>query len=192
MGFREKSYQLSLKQHTSYVYNAIPLVKMAKICIFMLMVHFISKYRNTILYGTSLALLLFLLKWLELRLIVLRNSFEIYIAAIALLFTGLGVWLALKLAKPKVQTVIVEKEVYVEKTTGTPLDQSSRDKFGLSKRELEVLQLMSEGLSNQEIASKLFLSLSTIKTHSSKLFEKMDVERRTQAIDMAKKFGIIP
>ena len=165
---------------------------MVKICIFILMVHFISKYRNIILYGTSLALLLFLLKWLELRLIVLRNSFEIYIAAIAILFTGLGVWLALKLAKPKVQTVIVEKEVYVEKTTGTPLYRSSHDKFGLSKRELEVLQLMSEGLSNQEIASKLFLSLSTIKTHSSKLFEKMDVERRTQAIDMAKKFGIIP
>ncbi len=154
--------------------------------------NFISKHKNVLLYGTSLALLLFFLKWLELRLMIVRNSFEIYIAVVALLFTALGIWLALKLAKPKIRTVVVEKEVFIEKTEDFTVNQRVLDKLGLSKRELEVLQLMAQGLSNQEIASRLFLSLHTIKTHSSRIFEKMEVERRTQAIDMAKKLGIIP
>ena len=154
--------------------------------------NFFTRYKSVFLYGISLAILLFSLKWLELRLVILDHAFEIYIAAIALIFTGLGIWLALKLAKPKIRTVIVEKEVYVEKQADFSVNQAELDKLGLSRREFEVLQLMAEGLSNQEIASRLYLSLNTIKTHSSKLFEKMDVERRTQAIEMAKKLGIIP
>jgi DNA-binding CsgD family transcriptional regulator len=154
--------------------------------------NFITKHKSVILYGISLAVLLFLLRWLELRLIIVHHSFEVYIAIIAVLFTGLGIWLAIKLAKPKVKTVVVEKKVYVEKPAYFLMNQPEADKLGLSKRELEVLQLMAEGLSNQEIASRLFLSLNTIKTHSSRLFEKMGVERRTQAIDMGKKLGIIP
>ena len=154
--------------------------------------NFLGRYKHTILYGVSLAILLFSLKWLQLRFVILDHAFEIYIAAIALIFTALGIWLALKLAKPKVKTIIIEKEVYIEKNGDFILNQRELNKLGISKRELEVLQLMAEGLSNQEIASRLFLSLNTIKTHSSRLFEKMDVERRTQAIDMAKKIGIIP
>jgi len=154
--------------------------------------NFISKHKNVLLYGICLALLLFFLKWLELRLIIVHNSFEIYIAVVALLFTALGIWLALKLANPKIRTVVVEKEVFIEKTGDFTVNQPILDKLGLSKRELEVLQLMAQGLSNQEIASRLFLSLHTIKTHSSRIFEKMDVERRTQAIDLAKRLGIIP
>lgn len=155
--------------------------------------NFLTRYKNVLLYGASLAILLFSLKWLQLRLVILDHAFEIYIAAVALIFTGLGIWLALKLAKPKIRTVIVEKEVYIEKQTDDfCVNQGELDKLGLSRRELEVLQLMAEGLSNQEIASRLYLSLNTIKTHSSRLFEKMDVERRTQAIEMAKKLGIIP
>ncbi len=153
--------------------------------------NFFSKHKNVLLYGTSLALLLFFLKWLELRLIIVHNSFEIYIAVVALLFTALGIWLALKLAKPKIRTIVVEKEIFIEKAD-FKVNQGVLDKIALSKRELEVLQLMAQGLSNQEIASRLFLSLHTIKTHSSRIFDKMDVERRTQAIDMAKKLGIIP
>jgi ATP/maltotriose-dependent transcriptional regulator MalT len=95
-------------------------------------------------------------------------------------------------AKPKVKTIVVEKEVYKSSNGEFTPNQPELTKLGLSKRELEVLQLMAEGLSNQEIAGRLFLSVNTIKTHSSRLFEKMDVERRTQAIDMAKKLGIIP
>ena len=153
---------------------------------------FLSKHKHIILYGVCLALLLFLLKWLELRLIIINHAFEVYIGAIAVIFTALGIWLALKLTKPKVRTVIVEKEVYIQHGGEFILNEQELQQLGLSNRELEVLQLMAAGLSNQEIAGRLFVSLNTIKTHSSKLFEKMDVKRRTQAVEKAKRLRIIP
>lgn len=154
--------------------------------------HFIAKNKQTILYGLSLAALLFLLKWLELRFLIIRHAFEIYVGAIAVIFTALGIWLALKLSQPKIKTVVVEKAVYIKEGPDFQLNQGELDKLGLSTRELEVLQLMAAGLSNQEIAGQLFVSLNTIKTHSSRLFEKMDVKRRTQAVDKAKRLSIIP
>ncbi|MBS1664010.1 MAG: response regulator transcription factor [Bacteroidetes bacterium] len=151
--------------------------------------------KRTILYGLAMAVLLFLLKWFEWKWIILDHSLEIYSGALALLFTGVGVWAALKLARPKVKTVIVEKEVLVhpEPAPPTPFttDPDQLARLGLSARELEVLQLMAEGLSNQEIAARLFVSLNTVKTHSSNIFTKMDVKRRTQAIEQAKKLKII-
>ncbi len=143
------------------------------------------------MYGASLAVLLFLLKWLEWRLIIVDHAMELYGGAIAILFTGLGIWLALKLTRPKVKTVVVEKEVYITREMTTTLNQKEIARLGLSARELEVLQLMAEGLSNQEIAGCLFLSLNTIKTHSSNIFEKLDVRRRTQAIEKARRLNII-
>lgn len=148
------------------------------------------KNRSIIIYGFSLAVLLFLMKWLELRFIIVDYAFEIYVGAIAVIFTALGIWIALKLGSPKVKTVHVEKQVYIN-SNDFVLNETALNQLNLSKRELEVLQLMAEGLSNQEIAERLFLSLNTIKTHSSKLFEKMEVERRTQAVDKAKKLQII-
>ncbi|UON84674.1 LuxR C-terminal-related transcriptional regulator [Dyadobacter chenwenxiniae] len=150
-----------------------------------------NKHKPTILYGISLALLLFLLKWLELRFIIINHIFEIYAGAIALLFTGLGIWLALKLMKPEVETVIVEKEVFI-KAEDFQFNAREQARLGLSKRELEVLGLIAEGLSNQEIAGALFVSLNTIKTHSSKLFEKLEVKSRTQAVEKAKRLSLIP
>jgi len=152
----------------------------------------ISKNKAVIFYGLSLAVLLFLLKWLELRFIIFDNAMEIYIGAIALIFTTLGIWLAHKLIKPKIETVVVEKEIYISKNDDFLFNEKEFNKLGLSKRELEVLQLMSEGFSNQEIAGRLFVSLNTIKTHTSRLFEKMDVKRRTQAIEKAKRLSLIP
>ena len=138
-----------------------------------------------------MAALMFLLKWLELRLIIFDHAFEIYVGVIAAIFTGLGIWLALKLSKPKVETIVVEKEIYV-RSNSFLLNQRELDNLNLSKRELEVLQLMAEGLSNHEIAQRLYVSLSTVKTHSRNLFDKLGVARRTQAIDKAKKLFIIP
>lgn len=154
----------------------------------------LSKYRQIIIYGIALALLLFLLKWLQFRLVIADNAFEVYVGFIAVLFMAVGIWLALRLAKPKVKTIVVEKEVYVHPPVNGSftLNEKELNKLGLSKRELEVLQLMAEGLSNQEIAGRLFLSINTVKTHSSRLFEKLDVERRTQAVDKAKKLQLIP
>jgi len=152
-------------------------------------VYFLRRNKHTIVYGVSLALLLCLLKWLELRLVILHHALELYVAAIALIFTALGIWLALKLTKPKIKTVIVEKEVFIREFK---INDRALNELQLSKRELEVLKLMAEGLSNSEISQQLFVSLSTIKTHTNNLFEKMGVERRTQAIDKARKLGIIP
>src|SRR5690348_17412389 len=95
--------------------------------------------KATILYSVSLAFLLFLLKWLELRFIIFDHSFEIYSGFIAIIFTALGIWLALKLSKPKVETVVVEKEVYVTQNENFIFNASLISEFELSKRELEVL-----------------------------------------------------
>jgi NarL family two-component system response regulator LiaR len=148
--------------------------------------------KATILYSISLACLLFLLKWLELRFIIFDHSFEIYIGFIAIIFTGLGIWLALKLSKPKIKTVVVEKEVIVTRNENFVLNSSMVSELELSRRELEVLGLLAQGHSNQEIAAKLFVSLSTVKTHLQNLFLKLDVKRRTQAIEKAKRLSLIP
>ena len=150
----------------------------------------IIRNKQNILYGVSLALLLLLLKWLEWRFLIINHAFEIYAGVIALLFTGLGIWLAIKLKKPKVETVIVEKQVFT--STDFVLNEAELNRLRLSTRELEVLQLIADGLSNRQIAERLFVSLNTIKTHTSNLFVKMEVERRTQAIEMAKRLGLIP
>lgn len=148
--------------------------------------------KATIVYGISLAFLLFFLKWLELRFIIFDHSYEIYIGIIAILFTALGIWLALKLSKPKIETVIIEKEVYVEKSENFIQNTSLISKLELSKREVEILELLAQGHSNQEIAAQLFVSLSTVKAHNQNLFEKLDVKRRTQAVEKAKRLNIIP
>jgi len=153
---------------------------------------FLSKHRHILLYGVALALLLFLLKWLQWKFVVLDHPIEVYIGIIALLFTILGIWMAQKLTRPKIKTIVVEKPVYVPATSEFTMDESEVNKLNLSKRELEVLHLMAQGLSNDEIGARLFISLSTIKTHSSRLFEKMEVKRRTQAIEKAKRLKIIP
>ena len=152
---------------------------------------FLQIHKATIIYSICLALLLFLLKWLELRFIIFDYSIEIYIGAIALIFTGLGIWLALKLSKPKIKTVVVEKEVYISRNENFVLNESMVAQLELSKRELEVLGLMAEGNSNQEIADRIFVSLSTVKTHNQNLFEKLDVKSRTQAIEKAKRLNLI-
>lgn len=154
--------------------------------------NFFEKNKATIIYSISLAFLLFILKWLELRFIIFNHSFEIYIGFIAVIFTALGIWLALKLSRPKIETVVVEKEVYVTRNENFILNASLISELELSKRELEILGLMSQGHSNDEIAAKLFISLSTVKTHNQNLFLKLDVKRRTQAIEKAKRLNLIP
>lgn len=154
--------------------------------------NFWPKHRATIIYGISLALLLFLLKWLEFRFMILDHSLEIYIGSIAVIFTALGIWLALKLSKPKVETVVVEKEVYITRNENFVPNTSLISQLEISKRELEILNLMAQGHSNEEIAAKIFVSLSTVKTHNQNLFVKLDVKRRTQAVEKAKRLSLIP
>lgn len=144
-----------------------------------------------LLYGVILGLLVFLLKWLEWKFLIFDNSLDVYTGLIAVFFTALGVWVATQLAKPKVETIIVEKEVLVHPPVTATINQTVLNELSLSSREYEVLQLLTQGCSNTEIAEKLFLSLSTVKTHASNLFMKMDVKSRTQAIEKAKRLQIV-
>jgi len=153
---------------------------------------FLIRNKQIILYSAALAAIIFVIRWFETRYVLGDDQLDTYITIIALLFTGLGIWLALKLRKPKVETVIVEREILVAPPSEFVLNEKELNRLSLSRRELEVLQLMAGGLSNQEIADRLFVSLNTIKTHTAQLFEKMEVKRRTQAVDLAKKLRIIP
>lgn len=146
---------------------------------------------SLILYAVALGALLWFLHWLQSRLLILHSATELYVSAIAVTFTALGIWLAKKLTDPKVEKVVVEKEVLVFAPVDFSPDQKAIAQANLSPRELEVLELMARGMSNGEIADKLFVSLSTIKTHSSNLFVKLDARRRTQAVEKAKRLKII-
>jgi NarL family two-component system response regulator LiaR len=139
--------------------------------------------RTILVYGLSLAALISLLKFLEYRLFVRDLSIEFYVGIVAVMFTILGVWVGLKLTRKK--TIIITNANF-------QFDESRLEKAGISKREYEVLELMARGFSNQEIADKLFVSLNTIKTHSSNLFLKLEAKRRTQAIQKAKELNLIP
>jgi len=150
-----------------------------------------TKHKEILIYGICMAILLFAVKWLEAHFIVFNYRLDFFVGAIAILFTVLGIWLALKLIKPKVETRIIEKEVYINNSPQTEINQKEIEKSGISKRELDVLNLMATGLSNEEISGKLFISLNTVKTHSSNIFLKLDVKRRTQAVEKAKRLNII-
>ena len=130
-----------------------------------------------------MAILVFALKWLQWKFLLVDNSIDIYIGLIAVFFTALGVWVATQLVKTKTQTVVVERKVLVNATEEFTVNEIELKKLNLSNREYQVLQLLAKGNSNAEISDKLFLSLSTVKTHVSNLFIKMDVKSRTQAIE---------
>ncbi|MBX2913131.1 MAG: response regulator transcription factor [Cyclobacteriaceae bacterium] len=119
---------------------------------------------------------------MEYRFLVRDLTLEFYVGLVAILFAGLGIWIGLRLTRKEV--VVVNPEFKFNEK-----EQSQRN---ISKRELEVLELMAQGLANQEIADKLFVSINTVKTHSSNLFSKLEVGRRTQAIKKAKGLGLIP
>jgi DNA-binding CsgD family transcriptional regulator len=147
--------------------------------------------KHLILYGFILAVFVFMLKWLQWKYFVADHSVEFYIGAVALIFTVLGIWIAHKIIKPKTEHIIIEKEVLVLSSTEPFFDEAQFKKLSLTSRENEVLQLLVKGYSNSEIAEALFLSVSTIKTHVSNLFIKLDVSNRLKAIEKAKKLNVI-
>src|SRR5689334_8719768 len=138
--------------------------------------------KTIILYGLAMAIFIFLLKYLEYRLLIHDLSTEIYVGIIAITFTALGIWAGLRLTRKK---VIVTNGNFI-------FNENELQRLGISKREYEVLELVAKGFSNQEIAHKLFVSLNTVKTHTSNLFLKLEVSRRTQAIQKAKELQLIP
>ncbi|MCD8539292.1 MAG: LuxR C-terminal-related transcriptional regulator [Leadbetterella sp.] len=147
---------------------------------------FFKDFRPIIVYGIILAILVFALKWLQWKFLIMDNAIDIYVGLVAVFFTILGIWVATQLIKPRIQTVIKEvPEPFI-------LNEARLKELNLSSREYEVLQLLARGHSNADMAESLFLSLSTIKTHVSNLYLKMDVKSRTQALEKAKRLRIIP
>lgn len=129
-----------------------------------------------------------MLRLIEYRFLVVEHSLEIYGGLIALLFAGLGIWLGLKLTRK--EEIVVLKEVTV--SAPFALNEGKLQELGVTRRELEILELIARGMSNREIAEKLFVSENTVKTHSSRLFDKLSAKRRTQAVQIGKEFGLIP
>ena len=138
--------------------------------------------KSIILYGVAMAVLMGSLKFAEYRFYVRDLSLELYLGLVAVIFVGLGIWIGRRLTS--VRVIAPESEFKV--------GESDLKKLGITKREYEVLGLIALGLSNKEIADKLFVSTSTIKTHTSNLFLKLDASRRTQALQRAKELQIIP
>ncbi len=143
-----------------------------------------------LIYGLCGGVLIVLLKLVEYRFLVVEHSVEIYGGLIALLFATLGGWLGLKLTKRK--ETIVFKEVLVSASAPFALNEQRLRELSITRRELEILELIANGMSNREIAEKLFVSESTVKTHSSRLFDKLSAKRRTQAVQIGKELGLIP
>ena len=136
------------------------------------------------------------LKLVEYRFLVLEHSVEIYGGLIALVFASLGIWLGLKLTRKKEIIVererIIEREVPVFAAPNFLKNEERMRELAITKRELEILELIAGGMSNREIADKLFVSENTVKTHSSRLFDKLSAKRRTQAVQIGKELGLIP
>jgi len=152
--------------------------------------------RHVLIYGLVGGILITVLKWSEYRFLVMEHSIEIYGGLIAATFAVLGIWLGLKLTRKQQMVVIKEIPVPVQgpaQAAGPFVpDVKKREQLNITQREFEILELMAQGLSNREIAEKLFVSENTVKTHSSRVFDKLGAKRRTQAVQMAKEFGLLP
>ncbi len=172
----------------------------------------IGRVKKTILlYGLLGGVLIAGLKLIEYRFLVVEHSIEIYGGIVALLFSLLGIWLGLKLTRTKETVVVreipvevpvpvevrvpIEVPVTVEVPVRVPepfvADPARARRMGITPREMEILEAIAEGLSTREIAARLFVSENTVKTHSSRLFDKLGARRRTQAVQMAKEAGLI-
>jgi two-component system, NarL family, response regulator LiaR len=145
--------------------------------------------RHVLIYGLIGGILITVLKWTEYRFLVIEHSIEIYGGLTAAIFAVLGIWLGLKLTGKQ---RIVVKEVPVPAGQPFTPDERKREDLGITRRELEILELIAQGMSNREIAGRLFVSENTVKTHSSRLFDKLGAKRRTQAVQIGKTARLIP
>jgi DNA-binding CsgD family transcriptional regulator len=150
--------------------------------------------KRVLLYGSIGGLLVALLKYIEYQHFVRVYPTELYGGLLAIIFTAVGIYLGLRWTQPKevIVTREVVREVLVPQGGPFTLNAGKLKELGLTPREHEILGLIAEGLSNREIAERLFVSENTVKTHSSRVFEKLGVNRRVQAVQKAKELGLIP
>lgn len=151
--------------------------------------------RKTVLvYGLLGGVLIVVLQLVEYRFLVLEHSLKIYGGIVAVIFSALGIWLGLKLTTKTVvvREISVPHEVIVPASGPFTRNQARVEQLGITPRELEILEAIAAGLSNREIAERLFVSENTVKTHAARLFEKLSAKRRTQAVQLGKEAGLIP
>ncbi|MEP6835299.1 MAG: LuxR C-terminal-related transcriptional regulator [Gemmatimonas sp.] len=150
----------------------------------------LSITRPILVFGLVGGALTLLLKSVEYRFLIVEHSFEVYGGLVAIVFVGLGIWFGLTLTK-KPETIVI-KEVSAPVATEFTRNPAGVEAAGLTPRELQILELIASGLSNKEIAERIFVSENTVKTHSRRLFEKLNARRRTQAVQAGKELGILP
>jgi len=152
--------------------------------------------RHVLIFGLVGGFLVAILQYSEYRFVIIEHSVEIYIAVVAILFSTFGIWLGLRIAhrrKPTqeavVREVLVPAEAALKPFTANTANQQT---LGITARELEILTLIARGFSNREIATQLFVSENTVKTHCARAFEKLGAARRTQAVQRCKELGLLP
>jgi ATP/maltotriose-dependent transcriptional regulator MalT len=146
--------------------------------------------KHILTYGLIGGAVIVLLKLIEYQYLVVEHSVEIYGALIAALFAAFGIWLGLRITRAREHVIV--REVTVPAPSTFERDPEQVEALGITRRELEILELIASGLSNREIAEKIFVSENTVKTHSSRLFDKLGAKRRTQAVQLGKQAGLIP
>jgi DNA-binding CsgD family transcriptional regulator len=152
--------------------------------------------RHVLIFGLVGGLLIAALQYTEYRFVVIQHSVEIYGVLVAILFAAFGIWLGLRITRRRetVRETIVVREVLVPAAAPAPFapNTARQQSLGITPRELEILALVARGLSNREIATQLFVSENTVKTHCARAFDKLGAARRTQAVQRGKELGLLP
>ena len=148
--------------------------------------------KHGLLYGILGGVLIALLQLIEYRWLFVEHSFEIYAGIVAAVFAAVGIWVGQRLTRKPEPAVVVVREVLVPAPIDFVRDDSQRERLGITARELEILELIAEGLSNKEIAERVHVSENTVKTHSGRVFSKLGARRRTQAVQLGKEHRLIP
>jgi two-component system, NarL family, response regulator LiaR len=158
--------------------------------------------RHVLIFGLVGGLLIATLQYTEYRFVVIEHSIELYGALVATLFAAFGIWLGLRITRRREASGEAGREPGVVKEVLVPAEEPARESFapnpaqqqsvGITARELEVLTLVARGLSNREIATQLFVSENTVKTHCARAFDKLGAARRTQAVQRGKELGLLP
>ena len=152
--------------------------------------------RHVVIFGLVGGLLIATLQYTEYRFVVIEHSVELYSALVAILFAAFGIWLGLRITRSRevIRETVVVKEVLVPAEAPVPFapDTTRQQTLGITARELEILTLVARGMSNREIATQLFVSENTVKTHCARAFDKLGAARRTQAVQRGKELGLLP
>jgi DNA-binding CsgD family transcriptional regulator len=158
--------------------------------------------RHVLIFGLVGGLLIATLQYTEYRFVVIEHSVELYSALVAILFSTFGIWLGLRITRKRetIRETVVVREVPVPaeapalepSARNTARQQAQQQALGITARELEILTLVARGFSNREIATQLFVSENTVKTHCARAFDKLGAARRTQAVQRGKELGLLP